>query len=440
VYDRSMSNSTEPLVSATSFALFPFSRRLILEDLTYSRLPDSYYAPGNSEKNARVKGEFPDLGTFTLSLVRPNIMAVTPTSVDCYVEFRRHRIDFNTIRLVWPEKDEKMKLDGFCYVDLDKQVVYGEVEGLARQRYIRPLLVSLDVPVSLPYMDAFTEVTEPVPSWCAWNVNLINNDFDLYLDLHPDLGKYQGVPMRHVDGKIHLHNFIRGHHLNYRQTIGPIVAIGPNGENLEGSVIVSGTNGQNKVEVKAQSALPVADILRIGGFTGDYVGPEVVGESSCDLEFRFPRAMTNNYEVLNGRGHVEIRNGQLMRMKGFRGLLAAMPQIAPAVSWFTDSTQATCDYVITNGVVKTDNCYIEGSFFSLQMTGEFDAVRNTLDYKVLVQFSQKDSWLGKVLHPLTWPFSKLLLEFRMTGTPESPEWKYVSVVDRVVDRVMGAKE
>ena len=42
-------------------------------------------------------------------------------------------------------------------------------------------------------------------------------------------------------------------------------------------------------------------------------------------------AMTNNYEVLNGSGHVEVKDGMLMRMKGFKGLIEAMPAIAPAV-------------------------------------------------------------------------------------------------------------
>ena len=188
--------------------------------------------------------------------------------------------------------------------------------------------------------------------------------------------------------------------------------------------------------IDAKSTMPIADILRIGGFEGEYVSRDVVGESECKLQFRFPRSMTNNYEVLNGHGHVEIRNGQLMRMKGFRGLLKAMPKIAPAISWFTDSTQATSDYVIENGIVKTDNIYIEGSMFSIKMYGQLDTKTGELDYTVRVQFTKKDSIVGKVLHPLTWPFTKLLLEFRLTGTAEDPQWEYISVLDRVLDAVM----
>ena len=145
--------------------------------------------------------------------------------------------------------------------------------------------------------------------------------------------------------------------------------------------------------------------------------------------------MTNNYELLNGCGHVEVRDGQIMRMKGFRGLLEAMPSIAPAVSWFTDSTQASCDYVIENGVVKTDNLLIEGALFSIKMYGTFNAGADELDFTVRVQFTKEGTLVSKLVHPLTWPFTKLLLEFRLAGSARNPEWKYISVVDRVLEVV-----
>jgi hypothetical protein len=145
--------------------------------------------------------------------------------------------------------------------------------------------------------------------------------------------------------------------------------------------------------------------------------------------------MSNNYEVLNGAGRISVKNGRLMRMKGFRGLIDAMPSVAPAVTWFTDSTQASGDYVIENGVVRTENVYIEGTLFSIKMYGWLDTVRNVQDFKVRVQFAKSDSVVGKILHPLTWPFTKLLLEFRLTGSPEKPKWTYVSVIDRVVEAV-----
>ena len=433
VYDTAASEPMEPLVMADSVSVRPLLRRLRIEGLKYSRLPESYYLPGNFSKDERVGVVLPEVPRFSLTLVRPEILGVAPERVVADVELTGNRLTVGRIRLDWPDQDESMSLDGVLKIDFVSQVVEGSVKGFAKQHHIRPLLEAVDVPVAFPYFDAFTEVPCKVPAYCGWHVNLVNNDFDLDLDLHPTMGKYNGVPMKSADGKIHLHVYTRDNCLNYRQTIGPISARGLKDEALNGTVIVTGTNGYNTVDVEARSAMAVADILKIGGFTGEYVGEDVFGKSECKLQFRFPRAMTNNYEVLNGEGHLSIRDGMLMRLKGFKGLLDAMPSIAPAVSWLSDSTQASCDYVIENGVLKTENIYIEGSVFSIKMYGAFDTVRNALDFTVRVQFTKKDSLVGKLLHPLTWPFTKLLLEFKLTGTTEAPQWKYLSVVDRVLE-------
>ena len=437
LYDASAADPTRLLAGAESVCLDLFQRDLRVVGARYERLPDGYYAPGNQERNARVEAEFPKLGVWAVTLDRPDILAVRPKRVTATVKVAERRIEFDDIRLEWPDADNtRMAITGSSYVDLDEQRVEGRVRGLAKQSHIRPLLVALDVPVSLPYMDGFTEVPEPCDAACSWSIDLERSDLlDLGLELHPVLGKYNSVPMRRADGEIHVRNWTRGNCLNYHTKVGPVSATDVKGRQLRGTVDILGTNNYNVVRVEATSAQPVADVLKIGGFTGDYVGDEVIGDSECQLEFRFPRAMTNNYEVLNGRGHVAIKNGQIMRMKGFGGLLKAMPQVAPAVTWFSDSTQASGDYVIENGVLKTDDVYIEGTVFSIKMYGTFDTVKNALDFTVRVQFTQKDSFMGKILHPLTWPFTKLLLEFRLTGSPDDPQWKYVSVIDRVVEAV-----
>ena len=435
LYDSNYTNNVTPVAAVDEIEIDFLSRNIRIVGACYPRLPDSYYAPENHERNERIEAELPILPRWSLTLVKPDILSVRPAMVSARVSSSGERLTFDRIILDWPDKGEKLSLDGFCYIDLKNQQVYGEVKGLATQPHIRPMLETLDVPVSLPYFDGFTEVPKPVPSWCGWDVNLVNNDLDLRLDLKPTLGRYNGILMDSANGKIHLHIYTRGDWLNYRQTIGPISAKDPEGRTLDGTVVVTGTNGYNVVDVEAKSTMPVADLLRIGGLEGEYVQRDVVGESKCKLQFRFPRSMTNNYEVLNGSGHIEIHNGQLMRMKGFRGLLKAMPSIAPAISWFTDSTQASSDYVIENGVVKTDNTYIEGSMFSIKMYGQMDAVTGKLDYTVRVQFTKKDSIAGMILHPLTWPFTKLLLEFKLTGTAEDPQWEYISVLDRVLDVV-----
>lgn len=433
VYDRAKLDRLEPMMSARRVSILPLQAQVEIDELTYLRLPESYYAPGNSERNERADVILPEVPRFSLILNRPNILSVTPEKVVADVFSAGNRLSVERIHLDWPDRDEPMAIDGRCVVDFVQQIVEGEVKGFAKQKHIRPLIVALDVPVALPYMDGFTDVPGKVPAYCGWKVNLVNNDFDLYLDLNPTMGKYNGVAMSKASGKIHLHTYTRGSSLNYKTTVGPVVGVGPNGENLEGSVVIDGLNGTNTVTVSAQSLLPAAQLLRIGGFTGDYVDESVVGNSSCELLFTFPREETMDLAKLTGRGHLTVKDGQIMRLKGLSGLLDLMATHVPGIASFTDSTQASCDYVIEDGCIKSDNIYIEGQVFSIKIYGQHDFVNDRLDFTARVQFTKKDSLVGQVLHPLAWPFTKLLLEFKLTGSSEDPKWSYISVVDRVLE-------
>ena len=428
-----MADQAEPMASAESVDVFPIHRRVRFVRLRYPRLPESYYLPGNLERNARVEAVLPRIPKFSLVLIEPDILSARPAYVEATVEVKPQSVVFDAIRLSWREKNIQ-GLDGVCSVDLASQKICGEVDGHAIQSQIRPLLEALDVPVSLPYIDAFTEVPGQVRATCSWEVNLINNDFDLLLDLHPNLGRYNGVKMRKADGQIRLHSYTRGTSLNYRTQVGPIETVNADGLPLKGTVTIEGTNGYNVVRVEAKSGMPLAEILRIGGFTGDYVTDKVIGETTGDLEFRFPRAMTNNYEVLNGGGHVTVENGHLMRLNLFAGLTKILADHVPGVRQLVDQSRASVDYRIENGVIRTDNASIDGGVFSIKMDGSFDTVKNALDFNVRVLFSRDDTLMGKYfIRPVTWPFSKLLLEFKLTGSSDKPQWEYISIIDRVIN-------
>ena len=432
LYDRTRANSVEPLVSADEIAVMPVQRRIVAKRFVIKHLHDGYYEPGNQERDEPVAFSIPDIPHFALLLDRPDILSAAPSRVTADVYAVGNRLCVDNARIDWLGAGETAALDGRLVVDLAVQEISGEVHGTARQRHICSLLVTIDIPSALPYIDAFTDVQGAVPSSCSWKVNLVNNDLDLELDLHPKLGEYNGVPLQRADGKLRLHVYTRGDCLNYSHTFGPITALGIADRTLGGTVEVEGTNGFNTVRVTAKSALPVADLIRIGGFEGDYLDRDVYGDSECSLVFRFPRDMGDDRSKLNGEGHLSIRNGQLMRLKGFAGLLELLAEKVPGFSLITDSTQASCDYRIENGIVRSDNIYIEGSVFSIKMYGYYDSVKERLDYTARVQFSKKDSVMGKILHPLAWPFTKLLLEFRLRGTSDDPKWEYISVIDRVM--------
>ena len=545
VFDKERANPVESVLSADSASVDFFLRRVRIVGLRIHRLHDGYYLPGNSERNGRLDAEFPNIPSFSLTLVRPEVFGITPEKVVAAVRARPSRLEFNDVRVYWPDIDRTMSVGGSAYVDLDEQRFRATARGEARQSHIRPLLVTLDVPTAIEYMDAFTGVTEPVPASATWDVNLVNNDFRMHLDLHPQLGRYNGVPMRRADGELDLSVCTRGTNLNCVTTIGPLTALDPKGRALEGRLAVVVTNGLTRLEFDTKSGIELKDLLSIAdclndgtldcvscetppeisisgtlvpdparqsendlhgtvafrrgvlfgspaedvSFSYSYIGdtlsfddismrgkeggrytgsaklrvpivdPEAASFSismSCrdgslgeiakalgsdaggrhgvvnsQVELAGPIS-TNLYPRLNGRGKIRVTEGRIAQMRLFMGLTDYLASNVPGVASLVNQSQASLDYTVVNGVFASDNILIEGDVFSITASGKYDIPADKLDFTVRLQLLKNDSFLGKLVHPVMFPFSKLLLEFKVTGSANDPKWDYIRVLDRIL--------
>ncbi len=545
LYDKGRSDPLRPVVSADSVSVDFILRRVKVVALKVPRLHDGYYLPGNQERNERVEIDLPNIPTFALSLVRPEILGVAPDRVRAEVRVRRRKIEVSEIHLIWPDIDRRMALDGHSYIDFDEQRVYGEVRGEARQTNIRPMIVALDLPTVLPYMDAFTGVTEPVRAACIWDVNLVNSDFKLHLELHPVLGRYNDVPMRQVDGVIDVYTYTRGTNLNYVTTIGPLVALDPKGRSLSGKLSVRGTNDVVDIDFDAKSALeksallPIIDYLNEGEldcvecitppeitvngtlatdksrqadndllgtvsfkkgrffdmvaddvsmsyaykgdtvtfsnvkskggdgglYTGDaalhfpgfdpekatfeidfdcrdgslpelaeLVGGDIGGRHGVvngTLQLSGPIS-TNAYPHLNGKGRIRVDDEQISQMRLFMGLTDYLAKNVPGVAGLVNQSRASADFTIVNGVISSDNIFVEGDVFTIKAWGGYDIPKDSLDLTVRLQLLRNDSFLSKLVRPVTFPFTKLLMEFKVSGSASEPKWKYISVLDRIL--------
>ncbi len=545
LYDRGRSDPLQPVVSAESVSVDFILRSVKAVELKIPRLHDGYYLPGNMERNERVEAELPQIPSFTLTLVRPEILGVSPARVQTIVKVGRRSVEAEDIRLLWPDLDRRMSLDGSACVDFEQQRVYGEVHGDARQAHIRPMMVALDLPVVIPYMDAFTGVTEPVRAACSWDVNLVNADFKLHLDLHPKLGRYNNVPMRQVDGVIDVYSYTRGTNLNYVTTVGPLVASDNRGRVLDGWLSVRGTNNVVNVHFDAKSSLEKDDLIPIIDYLNDgeldcvkcVTPPEVtvsgvlatdekrqedndlagtvsfargrffemqVDDVSMDYTYKgdtvtfsnvrakgedgglytgtaalhFPgfdpdRATfdididcrngsiteiasalatdfggrhgivngsvklsgpisTNCYSRLNGSGRISIDDERISQMKLFMGLTEYLAKNVPGVAELVNQSKASADFKIVNGVISSNNIYIEGDVFTIKAWGSYDVVKDNLDLTVRLQLMRNDTFVSKLVRPITFPFTKLLMEFRVEGSADEPNWRYISVLDRIL--------
>ncbi len=438
LYDTAKADPLTPLASADSVSVDPIRLTVRIESASYPRLPDSYYAPGNKSVDRGAGGlkfDLPDLPDFRLVLIRPDILAIRPEKVECDVEFSRRKVEFSRVRVVWPNAERDLALDGNCMIDLEEAVLKSWVKGLATQAYIRPFIDTLDVPIALEYMDAFTDITEPVKAHGTFDVNLRNNDFSMMLDLHPVMGSYNKVPMKNADGKLYLFVYTRNDRLNYSVKVGDLRASDPEGRFLGGNLAVKGAGDLLTVDIDAKSELPIQHLVMIAGFPDVDVGHRIgTVTGTAHLEMYEPD--TSDMRRLNGRGHIEVDKGHLSQMKLFMGLTDHLAERVPGIANVVNQSQASVDFSITNGVFQSDNISISGDVFTLAMKGRYDIVKDELDFTARVKLLKDENILGRYLiRPVTWTFSKLLLEFRLKGTADNPRWEYVSVIDRMMEAI-----
>ena len=141
--------------------------------------------------------------------------------------------------------------------------------------------------------------------------------------------------------------------------------------------------------------------------------------------------VTNVVRGLNGRGTMRVTDGHLLQMNLFAGLTKLLAEHVPGIDYIVNQSQASVDFTVSNGVFRTENLFIEGGLVSLKGWGEYDIAEDQLDFTIRSQFLKKESFLGSVVHLVTWPFTKLLLEFKASGSIYNPKWKYISVIDRI---------
>jgi hypothetical protein len=120
-------------------------------------------------------------------------------------------------------------------------------------------------------------------------------------------------------------------------------------------------------------------------------------------------------------------------MKLFLGLTELLAKEVPGVDRIVTQSAASGDFTVEGGVVRSDNILIEGSFFTILANGTYDFLNDKLDFTVRVTLLKNESLLGKFLiRPILWPFTKLLLEFKVEGGMTAPRWRYISVLDRIL--------
>ena len=109
LYDRERADPVRVVVSADSVSVDFFLRRVRIVGLKIPRLHDSYYLPGNIERNERLDVEIPDVPSFSLMLVRPDVLGIAPERVVATVRTNPRRVEFEDVRVSWPDMDRAIR-------------------------------------------------------------------------------------------------------------------------------------------------------------------------------------------------------------------------------------------------------------------------------------------------------------------------------------------
>lgn len=546
VCDRRREACLEPVVTARSIEINPFSKTVRIVGLRYPRLPDSYYSGPCVERHTPLALDLPKLPEFRVVLDEPEILGLAPSSVTAQINMRKNWVMADDVNIYLPWRGRSLAVDGAVRLDLVSQTLHADVRGNAMPEQIRPLIVALDLPTVLPYMDAFTDIPSPVPARGDFDVNLVNGDFRMVLDLKPTMGRYRGVPMSRAEGVLDLAAYTRGTNCNVNLTVGLPIAFDTDGARLSGAIALSLTNGLARLSYDVKSELSVTDALEmadfidpdalsmlvcetkpvvnlkgtsgtsaddsghnditfgaylekgsfmglplrnavadfrlvgeamdfsrveaLGGLGGSYkatarlafpgydaermsfsLRSSVEGGALQDIagflgmdatdrdgrvdgwcEFSGPVGVANALEGLCGRGSFTVKDGHIAQLGLFAGLTKMLADTVPGVGYIVNQSDASVDFTVTNGVLRTENLYIEGGLVSLKGWGSYDMARDDIDFTVRVQFLKNESMMGRLVHPVTWPFTKLLLEFKAKGGAKSPEWDYISILDRIL--------
>ena len=236
-------------------------------------------------------------------------------------------------------------------------------------------------------------------------------------------GSFFGIPLRDAFTGFR----VRGENIDFTGARASM----PHGGSLggAGSIAFPGFKEENasfKVAVKGSDVALGDALSSLGIDSGD-----MHGRISGTVEFGGPLT-TALVSRVGGKAAISLKNGHLARINLFAGLTGYLAKNVPGVSSLVDQSDAEIECTISNGVIRASKIQISGDVFSISGKGTYSMPDDKLDITARVRIFKNDSIIGKIANPISWTFSKLLLEFKVYGSLDDPKWKYVSVVERLL--------
>lgn len=146
------------------------------------------------------------------------------------------------------------------------------------------------------------------------------------------------------------------------------------------------------------------------------------GRLSGDLTVS--RANTENTFTWNGFGNVQLRDGLIWAIPVFGALSKPLDSLASGLG-STRITEGSGQFMITNGVIFSDNLEMKSQMSRLQLNGTVD-LEGHINARVTAIPLREAFGIGVILRVPLWPLSKLF-EYHLSGTLGAPKAEPVYV-------------
>jgi hypothetical protein len=125
------------------------------------------------------------------------------------------------------------------------------------------------------------------------------------------------------------------------------------------------------------------------------------------------------FESAQGDISLAITDSQLAQLPFLDGFTKTVRKVVPSFNVFFFSG-FSADYKLGEGVIKTDNTYLEGDVISAKARGQYSTKEG---FDAIIQIQTFDSGhVSQVVRLATDPLLKLV-EIKLTGTLKEPSWK-----------------
>jgi hypothetical protein len=169
------------------------------------------------------------------------------------------------------------------------------------------------------------------------------------------------------------------------------------------------TTGQPGARQKMGVVLEKVDFETLTRLYFAYEDSQGVLDARYDFTF-----VPGKPELMRGQGSLLVANGNVFAIPVLGPLSVLLDSVIPGTGYQT-SRRATCDFRVSDGVIRTDNLDVEGQGFSMIGQGDLFFLEDRMDFTVRVN-------ARGVPGVLLYPVSKLF-EYIADGKLSEPKWR-----------------